>query len=668
MAMGACSTMIHRLDSTRFEQLKASGDLPSPRGVALAIMRLTQQDDVSMAELTRVIRSDPAFVGRLVKAANGIVAMTRRPVVSVQEALMVLGLPAVRTMALGFSLLSDHRKGSCRGFDYQAFWAGSLAVALAMQVLAQRKRVGAPDELFSVGLLARVGELALATLYPGDYAQVLSEQRRYPELRLSDLEHRAFAMTHLDLGAAMLLDWGLPGLLVDAVRLHETPERSGSLPGSRDYVLVHSLALATQIAELCMAAAADHAQLFAALCAGAKRLDLVPGELVNVCEQVARQWVEWCDSLQLRHAAPPDFAALLGSGEAAAAPPVAVPQPRSDAEPVHKPAAAPAAAEELRILVVEDDAALRAQLIGLLAEAGQRVCEAADGRAGLERALEMQPHIMLVDWSMPQMDGMELIRALRATRVGRGIYILLLTEHEEDERLIEAFEAGVDDFLGKPLKPRLLSARLRAGLRVVRLQQELERDREEIRHFAAELAVSNRRLQEVALTDALTGFPNRRYAIDRMQQEWQAATRSGRPLSCMVIDLDDFKQINDRHGHDAGDEVLRAIADALRSALRGQDVICRTGGDEFLVICPETELNAALVCGERLRAAVDALHRVVAGEHLRLSISVGVAMREAEMVDLDALIKRADQGAYRAKQQGRNRVVAVQHAAGGARS
>jgi diguanylate cyclase (GGDEF)-like protein len=261
---------------------------------------------------------------------------------------------------------------------------------------------------------------------------------------------------------------------------------------------------------------------------------------------------------------------------------------------------------------------------------------------------------------MPEMDGMEVTRALRMTKIGRTIYILLLTSLEDDERLIEAFESGVDDFVAKPVKPRVLAARLRAGQRVVRLQQEIEKEREEIRHFAAELAVTNRRLQEVALTDSLTGFPNRRHAIDRMAQEWAASTRSRRPMSCMVIDIDNFKQINDCHGHDVGDEVLVQASGALKGALRGQDMIARTGGDEFLVICPDTSIEAAMACGERLRRAVDG-QAVLAGKlTVKVTISVGVATRETAMNDSDALVKRADQGAYMAKERGRNMVCSAQ--------
>ncbi|THF66511.1 diguanylate cyclase [Pseudothauera nasutitermitis] len=650
--------MTNTFDSKRYEQLKASGDLPSPRGVALAIIRLTQHDEVSMVELARVIKSDPAFVGRLIKAANGIVALTRRPVVSVQEALMVLGLPAVRSMALGFSLLSNYRRGACRGFDYGLFWSRSLAMALATQVLAQRNRAGAPDELFSLGLLADVGRLALATLYPVEYGQVLVEARRFPELRLSDLEHRAFAMTHTELGAAMLSDWGVPKVLIEPVSLYETPERMSCAPGTRIHMLLNTLVLGGMVADLCQAPREGHAEIAARMIELGATIDLPPAELASAGEHIATLWLEWRGMLQLEPVDAPDFKALLEQGGG--------PQTLRMPQPVREePAEEGSAAEEdeesaVRVLVVEDDAEVRAQLRAVLEEASYAVHEATDGHAGMESALELQPDVLLCDSAMPGMDGLELIRALRATRIGRNLYILLLTETEEDEGLIEAFEAGADDFIGKPLNPRVLAARMRAALRVVRLQQELEHDREEIRRFAAELAVSNRRLQEAALTDALTGFPNRRYAIERMQQEWQGSSRSGRPLSCMIIDIDEFKRINDTLGHDAGDAVLRAAADALRGALRGQDVICRTGGDEFLAICPDTELQSALVCGERLRHAVDGLTVRIGDKLIRVSISIGVAVREAAMADLDALIKRADQGAYRAKQLGRNRTEAVQ--------
>jgi two-component system cell cycle response regulator len=256
---------------------------------------------------------------------------------------------------------------------------------------------------------------------------------------------------------------------------------------------------------------------------------------------------------------------------------------------------------------------------------------------------------------MPEMDGIAFCRALRETKVGRGIYILILTGQEDEEKLVQAFEAGVDDFVVKPFRPKTLLARLRAGQRVIQLQQEVESDREEIRRFAAELAMTNRRLQQAALVDPLTEIPNRRYAMDRIQQEWAAADRSRHPLSCMMIDVDHFKRINDTYGHDTGDAVLRRTADALKASARAQDVVCRIGGEEFLVICPNTSLDAAGQCAERLRSAAAAMRVQVGTLSLQTTISVGVATMDTGMIGPEAMIKAADQAVYAAKQAGRNR-------------
>ena len=183
--------MTRPLDIDKFEQLRISGELPSPRGVALAIIKLTAQHDVSLTELGRVVSGDPAFVGRLIKAANGLIAMNRRSVSSANEALMILGLPAVRTMALGFSLLSNYRSGMCRSFDYNRFWSYSLALAVAMQVVTQRTRIAAADEMFSLGLLTRVGELALATVYAEDYSKVIDRAGRDPQVDLQALDRKS---------------------------------------------------------------------------------------------------------------------------------------------------------------------------------------------------------------------------------------------------------------------------------------------------------------------------------------------------------------------------------------------------------------------------------------------------------------------------------------------
>ncbi|MEW6513242.1 MAG: diguanylate cyclase [Pseudomonadota bacterium] len=632
-------------NAERLQEIKALGDLPSPKGAALAVMRLTQKADVSVAELAHAVQTDPALVGRLIKAANALHNKTR-PVAAVQDALILLGISTVRYLALSFSLVSGYRSGQCTNFNYPRFWSHSLACAVAMQALASRTRIASPEEAFSIGLLSRIGELSLASVFPQEYAQVLERRDHGEEVPLVIEEQDSFAVTHSELSAAMLQDWGLPGMFVEAVFKHEEPERLNAPPDSRLHQIVWMLALARLIADLCLADEANRRILMPKLFLYGGKLAIESEALVSLGDQVAREWREWATLLNVdAHEVPPfeEFSQLP------AAPVLSADgMPSSDGEVA------------LRVLIVDDDRVVRTILKTILNDSGYQVFEAVDGQQGFMMALEIHPHIIITDWVMPNMDGLGMAKALRQTKFGRGIFILILTALETEEKLVEAFDAGVDDFLIKPLKPRVLGARLRAGQRVVMLQQEIERDRDEIRRFAAELAVTNRRLQEVALTDVLTGLPNRRYAIEFFRREWLAANRSKRPLGCMLVDVDNFKAINDSYGHDVGDIVLKQVAQAIKSGLRAQDVVCRTGGDEFTVICPDTDLRAALVCAERVRREVVDLKFANGIAHLTCSLSIGVAVRDVGTGDIDALLKRADEGVYLAKQRGRNRVATVQ--------
>jgi diguanylate cyclase (GGDEF)-like protein/hemerythrin-like metal-binding protein len=174
------------------------------------------------------------------------------------------------------------------------------------------------------------------------------------------------------------------------------------------------------------------------------------------------------------------------------------------------------------------------------------------------------------------------------------------------------------------------------------------------------LSEANQRLEDLAMTDVLTGLPNRRQAMSRIEREWLTSEAGDAPLSCLMVDADAFKAINDAYGHDAGDTVLRALARALVHAVRTDDVVCRLGGDEFLVVCPRTPLEGAMQVAESLRREVSAL-RVPAGEGTwRGSVSVGVASRDSAMTTAEELIRAADQGVYLAKERGRNRVATVQ--------
>jgi len=638
---------------SKFEQMKANGELPSPKGAALAIVRLTQRDDVSYADLANAVKTDPAFVGRLLKAANGATAGRRRPVAAIQEALTILGLPSVRGLALGFSLISSHRSGACRNFDYGQYWSKSLVRAIALQAVAARTHHLAPEEAFCFGLLSNIGDLALATLYPEEFSRILAESESSPRSVLLSRERAAFVLDCNALSAAMLQDWGMPSPFIAVVGFVDRPENAAFSEGSRNANILQSLVLASYIAEVCMAPEEARRGMIPQLYMLGSRLSLDSETVTQFCDQVVVDWQEWGALLSVDAVQLPPFEELSR--------PPAPPKVVSAVDPDQ----AQPEQHSMRILVVDDDGSMRAVLAALLSRAGHEVFVASNGRQAFEMALDLRPQIMIADWMMPEMDGIQLTVALRQTRIGRAVYIILLTGLEDDARLVEAFEAGADDFISKPLKPRVLEARLRAGQRVVLLQQEIERDRADIQRFAAELAVTNRRLQEMAQTDSLTGVPNRRYAMDRLQQEWADAVRSGRSLACLVVDLDGFKGINDNNGHDVGDAALRLATVAMKNALRVNDVVCRTGGDEFLAICPDTTLEAAMVCADRVRAAVLATPVPIPGGEMRMSASIGVAVRESGMANPDALVKVADQGVYQAKAAGRDRYMATQFRAGG---
>lgn len=639
------------IDLNRFAQIKATGHLPSPRGVALSIMRMAQDEGVSAEELAHVVKGDPAFVGRLVKAANGML-VRQRPIVSVREAMMVLGITSVRAMALGFSLLSNYRKGNCPEFDYRWFWSSSLIMAISMQMLARHIQQIAADELFSVGLLARVGELALATAYPAKYGRILAEVKA-GEGGLIELERSTLAMSHSELGHAMLMDWGIPAIFADPVFYFEQPAGAPFDAGERAMLVMQGLILARDVADICLESPLEQQQeLMYRAVRQAARLGCGRENFVEDCSEIAHQWADWSKLLQLDSVTLPSFGVLVNAQT-------------NDSPLLSNVSAAEAqkralvlASADLRAVLVAKKSAERARLAKAVRGASITVSELSGMGGVMELVLDVQPHLLVLDVDEDRGHASQLIRALRASRIGRCIYILLLLP-ADDEAHIAVFESGADDFLVSPVSLRMLAARLGAARRIVRLQQELEHEREELRHYAAELAISNRCLQEAALTDALTGLPNRRYARERMHQEWLTSVRNARALGVLVIDIDDFKRINDRYGHDVGDIALRQAADTLRHALRGQDVICRTGGDEFLVICPSASLGEALVCAERLCEQIRTLEIINEDQVLRLAISVGVAVRDASVADAVELVKRADHAVLRAKQQGRNKVVAA---------
>lgn len=231
----------------RFEDLKATGLLPSPKGVALAVLDLTQRPDASIPALTRLVQTDPAMAGRILRYANAARGGSLRHIASLPHAIVFLGLYRVRQVALGFSLIDHYRSGNCLAFDYPAYWTASLAAGIAAQQVAHQAQCP-PDESFTCGLLSGVGRLALATVFPYEYGEILAGAPS--ELALRQAEVDSFGLHHAELSAELLEDWGLPEIFHQAVRYHEIPAEAPFPAGSRAHALTAVLHFAARVGHL----------------------------------------------------------------------------------------------------------------------------------------------------------------------------------------------------------------------------------------------------------------------------------------------------------------------------------------------------------------------------------------------------------------------------------
>lgn len=634
-------------ESPILSRLKIGNRLPTPKGVALEVINLTQREDASNHDIVRMISADPALSARVIKAANVLLTNPSRPIATIADAVTVLGVRALRQLVLGIALIVDYRHGPCKQFNYPHFWAHSLLTGIAAKHLAARARLAVAEEIFVLGLLGNIGQLALATAYPEEFGDVLEHAKGKALDELYRQEHDKFDCDQAELSEAILADMHFPRIFQALAHDFRQPECSKMAESSREWRLLHLLHVASLLADACLASPAERGKLVAKLMPHAARVAIETDHLIEIGDACVRDWLEWLELLNMGMVHILPFAELLNQSDAADAA-VEVPQW----------AHANQANYRMRVLLVEDDRAMLVLLEAMLKAAGHDVLVARNGVEAMRMVEQHHPQLVITGWTMPQMDGITLCRKLRESSERRDVYVIILTIQESVDRLVEAFEAGADDYLVKPVAQKVFFARLRAAQRVVQLQGELAFDREQLLRFSKDLAASNERLQRLALTDALTELPNRRFAMERLEQEWALSKRGDRTLSCMMVDVDYFKPINDKFGHQAGDEVLKRIANTLRQSARTQDVVCRYGGEEFVVICPDTGIDAAYQCAERLRLNVAALKFKNQEAGIRLTISIGVAEKKEGIASIEKLLSRADECLYAAKQGGRNRTVA----------
>ncbi|WP_242392933.1 diguanylate cyclase [Anaeromyxobacter oryzisoli] len=314
--------------------------------------------------------------------------------------------------------------------------------------------------------------------------------------------------------------------------------------------------------------------------------------------------------------------------------------------PAHRP----------RILVVDDSRIQLEWLVKVLEKEAYLVDRAADGREAIRKVRSDPPDLVLLDMVLPDMDGLEVLRFVKARPEDQFIPVIILSVRSDLDSKVTGLRIGADDFLAKPFAEAEILARCAAMLRIKSLQDQLRE--------------TQRKLAEQAITDDLTGLKNRRAFDERLEEEFRRAQRYADPVSLIMIDLDHFKQVNDRFGHPFGDVVLRGSAEQLRASTREPDICARYGGEEFAVILPKTHLQGALSVGERIWRELGARRYPLpagAGDAsddpagLQVTASIGIAFYPSKDIGSpELLVKYADEALYQAKRAGRNTICLYQ--------
>ncbi|MFH1810858.1 MAG: diguanylate cyclase [Pseudomonadota bacterium] len=302
------------------------------------------------------------------------------------------------------------------------------------------------------------------------------------------------------------------------------------------------------------------------------------------------------------------------------------------------------------ILLIEDSASQAEHTLKLLADIGYDTTWARGGLEGLKMAQTERPDLILLDVVMEDMDGYAVCRWLKMQEATRDTPVIMLTVRDEVASRVEGLNVGADDYLPKPFDARELEARIFAALRAKGHLDELKRRADDLEGLL-------HRVESMAITDALTGLYNRRRFSDVLRREVATARRYKNPLSCMLIDIDHFKRVNDAHGHDAGDKVLKGFSTLLLSNVREVDVPVRYGGEEFAVLMPQTSKSGALIVAERIRNRTRE-HSFDAGvAQVSFSLSIGIAdVDDMRSDNEEELVLASDSALYQAKIQGRDRV------------
>ena len=292
-----------------------------------------------------------------------------------------------------------------------------------------------------------------------------------------------------------------------------------------------------------------------------------------------------------------------------------------------------------RIVVAEDSLVVRTLVCDQLEDEGYEVAQAVDGEAALTQCALIQPDAILLDIEMPGLDGHQVLARLKADPALSDIPVVFLTGRTGMSDMVAGLRAGAHDYLKKPFEPAELIARIGGAVRMKRLQDELR--------------MRNDQLDALSRIDALTGIFNRRHLDEQLVEAGKTAARCQQSLAIFMLDIDHFKQVNDSHGHPAGDQVLQEFARRLKGTLRAGNVVGRWGGEEFLVIAPRTTQEEAMMLGERIRLSIADEPVDLGSVRLSITVSIGCGVGLKPSAEL---VAQADAALYRSKAEGRNRV------------
>ncbi|MGP0565469.1 MULTISPECIES: diguanylate cyclase [unclassified Nitrospina] len=306
---------------------------------------------------------------------------------------------------------------------------------------------------------------------------------------------------------------------------------------------------------------------------------------------------------------------------------------------------------EAWVLVVDDRPENIDVLTGIL-EPEYRIKVALDGHKALEIANANEPpDLILLDVMMPGMDGFEVCRTLKSQDATRDIPVIFITARDGEMDEVQALDLGAVDFIQKPFNPKIARARVRTH---VQMRCLLKKNKQMIK----ELKRANQILDELARRDQLTGLSNRRDMKEKLEIERKRSMRNGKPVSCIVADIDHFKKVNDDHGHLTGDEALKKVSSIISINLRSHDTAARWGGEEFLVLLPETDLEGATHVADRMRSKIESETICMEDREIKLTMSFGVVQFDGKET-MEQFLHRADQNLYEAKKNGRNTVVSI---------